>query len=1552
MAGSDIAIVGMACIFPGATDLSHFWSNLVNGVDAITAMPTSHRFVGRTEQRGSSTKDQLTIPRGGFLSDQLWFDPLRFGIVPNAIRHGNPDQFMLMHLADDALRDAGVAADAPVRQRTDVIVGNGSYSNDVSFQLTLSTEGLDILFDGLSEQFPELTPDRCQEMYHYFRDILPPPTIDSFPTILPNLIASRTANRLNLRGSAYVVDGACASSLLAVDHAAQRLKAGRCDLALAGGISLQNCLTKQQGLRMLGALSKAGRCMPFNKRADGLVVGEGGGVVVLKRLEDAIKDSNRVYAVIRGVGVSSDGRDVDVMAPSRSGQVETYSIAYRDAGVDPETIGYLEAHGTATTVGDRTELASLRSFFGSASGPPYGRCMGSVKSMIGHLLPASGIASLIKTALAISNKVIPSTLHCDEPCDEIADGPFHIASQTRAWVHAPGRGPRRAGINAFGFGGINTHLILEEMQSGLQKSSLAPRSLPRPVVSASAWPSELVVVSGATAAEVLARLERLRLFLRCDGRHVSLADLAAALNAELIATHACKLALVASGFEELQELLDASTLFLGSNAAKPVDERLYYSDTASQPIGKIACVIPGTTLPGLSGNLTEHLMQLALHFPELREEIDRLESRDGNADDPLPLSVIFHPPSSLPEDFRTGVRTRLAPPRIGRLSSEQCRPDERNLLVPGTMIANWLFWVLIRELGIPFDMLAGQSNGEWTALCAAGVMEANDYIQCIWDITEIDFQAVAGQSLAMASITAERFNELCSDCDDVHIAIHGTPDVLIFGGASSSIEQMIKRIYAEGDFAVPLSLPPFHTPCLSYLRGPLRQVLEALPAFKQPTLPVYLSSSVDLCPSQRAEMIKLFCNNLDHPCCSWQTLHRMVDDGGRVFVHAGQGALKGLPQHEDLVSASIDLEARDPLTQLHHFCATLLTAGVPLNLDLLVRHRPIGPLNLDAPEPAPERPATAIPYRHGWKVLTPEQPFVADSVTTASAVSDATPAIGLPTSPDPIHNFPFVGDIEHFVPQQSLRYALQLSLVEHQFIAHHRFIVADGIKPLSRLEATVPLTFSMELMAEAAALLSPGLGLIGFENVRGSKWIQFAGCETIDLNVEARVNVVDAETVVQRVDVTIQFNGAAAASATVLYASEYCHNVCEGPVISTNDPPWPLTAQEAYLSRRLFHGPMFEGVARLSGYGNPSFSADLVVLPKDALLASTGDPCLLMDPLLLDAVGQVIGLWCSVKEMDVLPIMVDTIEIHRPSPPVSTMVRLNGEITEFDSDLLRIKASADIDDGKGSLWMRVIGWTVTSIMMDHNPEIGYFRRLPAVSFLSQEIVLPDPTPNTICTFAQLPLSRSLDRLAVLLLHLEEEAEYEAMMDRGKKRNFLISRFAVKDAIRLWWMRRGADPIHPATIRIDHDQNGRPFVSQEGMPVLPWISLAHSDGTAVAIASDQEIGIDLEPLTNSNAQLNGYASDNEKALLAGMASQAPDEAWDLRLWCAKEAAAKACGTGFQGRPRDFALVDGDPAGLFLIRHAATAASLQVQVFPVNQHLIAIARHNPGASVAGP
>ncbi|HEU5430015.1 MAG TPA: polyketide synthase, partial [Thermomicrobiales bacterium] len=184
-----------------------------------------------------------------------------------------------------------------------------------------------------------------------------------------------------------------------------------------------------------------------------MLAGEGGGAVLLKRLVDAVRDGNVIYATVKGVGSASDGREVDVLAPSSAGQVQALENAYRDAAVDRDSIGYLELHGTGTVIGDLTELTTVKSFFGSVREPATARAMGSVKSMIGHCMPAAGIAAFIKTALALSNKILPPSLHCEQPHPELDEAPFYVITQTRPWVHNPSHGPRRAGVNAFGFGG-------------------------------------------------------------------------------------------------------------------------------------------------------------------------------------------------------------------------------------------------------------------------------------------------------------------------------------------------------------------------------------------------------------------------------------------------------------------------------------------------------------------------------------------------------------------------------------------------------------------------------------------------------------------------------------------------------------------------------------------------------------------------------------------------------------------------------------------------------------------------------------------------------------------------------------------------------------------------------------------------------------------------------------------------------------------------------------------------------------------------------------------
>ncbi len=311
---------------------------------------------------------------------------------------------------------------------------------------------------------PELTDEEVSELRAELKSKLPPFNSDTAPGLIPNIVAGRIANRLDLMGPNYTVDAACASSLVAVDHCIRGLRAGEYDLALAGGVHVATPVPTLMLFCQLGALSRREQIRPFDALADGTVLGGGLGMVVLKRREDAERDGNRIYAVVKSVGVSSDGRGLGVMAPRPEGEQLALRRAYDSAGVSPRTVGLIEAHGTGTPVGDATEVEALKAIFGPAEGSLPWCGLGSVKSMIGHAMPAAGVAGLIKAALALYHRVLPPTLHVERPNPklELEGSPFYINTETRPWIHGSREAPRRAGVNAFGFGGINAHVILEE----------------------------------------------------------------------------------------------------------------------------------------------------------------------------------------------------------------------------------------------------------------------------------------------------------------------------------------------------------------------------------------------------------------------------------------------------------------------------------------------------------------------------------------------------------------------------------------------------------------------------------------------------------------------------------------------------------------------------------------------------------------------------------------------------------------------------------------------------------------------------------------------------------------------------------------------------------------------------------------------------------------------------------------------------------------------------------------------------------------------------------
>ncbi len=479
------AIVGLAAVFPGAADAGAFARNLEAGVDAIAEAPAS-----RLDPELAAA---LPCRRGGFIAPV--FDPVGYGIMPLAAAGVEPDQLLALDVAAAALADAGLAGRVADPGRVGVVLGRGGYLTPGVARLANRVRTAHQLAVTLRELVPDLDDAAIERVRAAFAAKSGEVGADVAIGLVPNLAASRIANRLDLRGPAYTVDAACASSLIAVDQACSELASRRCDLVIAGGVHACHDITLWSVFAQLGALSKTAQIRPFDRRADGILIGEGCGVVVLERLADAERAGRRIYAVIRGTGVSSDGREATAMRPRADGQLAALAQAWRD--LDPTSVGAVEAHGTATPTGDDVELSALAEHFGAATGPRA--VLGSVKSMIGHAMPAAGAAGLIKTALSLHRGVVFPSLHCDEPHPTLARTRFRVLRAAEPW---PDDLPRRAGVSAFGFSGTNAHVVVEA------HGGPEPRRTPR-------TKSRESVPTGASGGLLRGRTRRARCAPRC-----------------------------------------------------------------------------------------------------------------------------------------------------------------------------------------------------------------------------------------------------------------------------------------------------------------------------------------------------------------------------------------------------------------------------------------------------------------------------------------------------------------------------------------------------------------------------------------------------------------------------------------------------------------------------------------------------------------------------------------------------------------------------------------------------------------------------------------------------------------------------------------------------------------------------------------------------------------------------------------------------------------------------------------------------------------------------
>ncbi|GGX67908.1 type I polyketide synthase [Saccharospirillum salsuginis] len=458
-----VAIIGMACRFPGASDTETFWRNIRSGVDAVSDYPMRERW-GQPDAfydpAHGPAMDRTYCRRGGVVSG-LTFNPMEYGIVPREVEEADAEQFVMLDLAREALAEAGVDHHSRGRAPLDtgVIIGRTLSFGPVVLRFIDRLKMLPQIETMLRTHCPSLKESELNRFSEQFLAERGAGFEHSQArNLVPGFTAARIANRLNLRGPNYILDAACASSLIALESAIQQLEQGSCDMMLAGGIHLPISHTFWSLFSSMGALSQRETITPFDQGADGLLLGEGAGLVLLKPLETALADGNRIHAVIEGVGSCSDGRAESLLAPYSYGQVKAIENAWRKTDLDPARLDYLECHGTGMPRGDEVESQSIRSFYGEHL---KGRDtpMGSVKSMIGHTLGAAGIAGVIKTACALRDGVVPPSLHCERVREDLAEARFHVPGQARPWS---GNGPRLAGVSAFGFGGINGHAVLSE----------------------------------------------------------------------------------------------------------------------------------------------------------------------------------------------------------------------------------------------------------------------------------------------------------------------------------------------------------------------------------------------------------------------------------------------------------------------------------------------------------------------------------------------------------------------------------------------------------------------------------------------------------------------------------------------------------------------------------------------------------------------------------------------------------------------------------------------------------------------------------------------------------------------------------------------------------------------------------------------------------------------------------------------------------------------------------------------------------------------------------
>jgi len=1398
MSQRGVAVVGMSVLLPGAPGLGRYWSNLVDGVDAISEIPSGRLdpvfFEGQSQGPG-----RFYCKRGGFIDEYADFDPLAFGIMPVVVEAAEPDQMIALRVAAEALCDIGESVDRVDRRRIGVILGRGGYLTQAQAQLGEWVRTSEQVVASLKGLLPELSEAQLNTVREHFQQAIGARRPEAAIGIVPNLAASRIANRLDFAGPAYLVDAACASSLIAIEHAIHELESRRCDLVLAGGVHHCHDTTLWSVFTQLQAVSPSHQIRPLDRRADGLLIGEGTGIVALKRLEDAERDGDRIYAVVRGTGLASDGRHSALMNPSVSGQVAALERAWQAAELDPASLGLLEAHGTATPAGDEAELRTVRQFFGAYAGGARAG-IGSVKSMIGHAMPAAGIAGFVKAALAVYHGILPPTLHCDDPHPLLQDTCFEPVTKATPWETAVGV-RRVAAVNAFGFGGVNAHVVIES-HGATRPGTRAARgpeqggTEPAGALHTGGEEEAVWLFAAANTQELMAQLDAA---IEAGGP-APLSDAPGPVRLAIAAPNPKRVAMARKAVERGRAWRGRSEIWFSPNGLL-------------REGGKLAFLFPGIeahAVPPL-GDLAEHfdlpipdsgsedLEQQAYSIVEAARLLDRVLAQLGVAADVMAGHSIGEwsalvasemvPPSEVDACVEALDRVRLEVPDVvytavgASAASVQHIVDEiddveishdncpHQAILVGHSAALAVARERLREQRVMSEELPFRS-GFHSRFFAPFVSQYEPAIERtplqaprvpLWSsmtgLRYPDDPAGVRDQLRRFYIEPVRFRPLIENmyADGARVFVQ-----LGIGSLSHFTGDTLR---SQEHLAVSL-LDPARSPLQQLRRGAAALFVEGAPidlARMFPEQPPFEDPEMPEAGSLRAEVLR-----------------------------ATRSRGSKLRLGSNLVRFSEPLDLGRPIRGSRS--AGLATtdgrcAEGPLLAELDAMLNEAGDASREIAELFASRGSAS-----------------GRAARSRSATPKARPAQTTPTGPETVS--PTGSAPRVFREERTFSLADLPDMIDHCLYRQ-----PEGWSDSSDLFPVIPMTAMFALMGQTAERLAPGSRVVGFEKIMALRWLPVE--PAITLEIKARFVAAD------RCEVELgQY-----ARCVVLLGDRYPDPPADELEPLDLESACPVDASNFYPERWMFHGPAYQGVQELGEIAANGMRGTLRALPAIGSL--------------LDNAGQLMGFWVLVyTEVDrfAFPFRIDRIDFFGPDPTPGTSTECEVRIDELTESAVR--ARMDLRIG-GKLWTRVQGWEDRRFETTERSWDVFMK--PSVSMLAETREHP-----YVVVREHWRTSAGRELVMRRYLSAAERAEYWALTP-NRQRDWLLERIALKDAVRHWHWRRGHGPIYPIEVSVRRASDGALELTGPTADALHG-AVTYDRGVAFAVVSSgNHPQIEIQPL---------------------------------------------------------------------------------------------------------